>query len=95
MQKVIKVFAKINIHFLYKCIFYCIFASRKEIDAKLQHYFINVQEKLLINIMLIISFCCMKQSNSQVLYLMGDRWDSNPQRSESQSDALPIELQSP
>lgn len=51
MQKVIKFFAKINIHFLYKCIFYCIFASRKEIDAKLQHYFINVQEKLLINIM--------------------------------------------
>lgn len=51
MQKVIKVFAKININSLPKCIFYCIFASRKEIDARLHFYFINVQEKLLINIM--------------------------------------------
>ena len=52
MRKIIKFFAKININSLAKSIFYYIFASRKEIDARLQHYFINVQEKLLIKIML-------------------------------------------
>ena len=51
VRKIIKFFAKININSLAEWIFCCIFASRKEIDARLQHYFINVQEKLLINIM--------------------------------------------
>ena len=46
MQKVINFFAKININFLTKCIFCCIFALRKEIDARLHYYFIKIQEKL-------------------------------------------------
>ena len=51
MQKIIKFFAKININSLAKSIFYYIFASRKEIDARLQHYFIITTTMKLITVM--------------------------------------------